>query len=67
MVSGVCPVTGDLPLLNVALPLLLDVLGMGSANSSSQSSAGNGNEMGVLGGSFGFGGTFGLPLGVALG
>ena len=41
--------------------------GMGTANSSSQSSAGNGNEMGVLGGIFGLGGSFGLPLGVTLG
>ena len=50
-----------MPLLKVGVVLLLDVLGMGTANSSSQSSADNGNETGVLGGSFG------PPLGVALG
>ena len=60
-------VAGDLPLLKVDVPLLLDVLGMGSANSSSQSSSGNGTKVGVLDGNFGLGGTFGLPLGVALG
>ena len=54
-----------MPLLKVDVPLLLDVLGMGSANSSSQSSSGNGTKVGVL--NFGLGGTFGFPLGVALG
>ena len=58
---------GDLPLLKVDVPLLLDVLGMGSTNSSSQSSSGNGNKVGVLDENFGLGGTFGFPLGVALG
>ena len=59
-----------MPFLKVDVSLLLDVLGMSPANSSSQSSSGNGTEMGVLGvldKNFGLGGTFGLPLGVALG
>ena len=49
-------------MLHVALPLLLEeVLGIGTPNSSSQLSSGNGNE---LGGNLGLGGSFGLALGV---
>ena len=46
-------------MLKVGVVLLLEVLGMGTANSSSQSSSGNGTEKA------GLGGIFGLPLGVA--
>ena len=56
---GVCPLEGpargDLPLLKVALPLLLDVLGLGTANSPSQLSSGNGTVKAGLGGIFGLG------------
>ena len=54
------PARGDLPLLKVGVVFLLDVLGMGTANSSSQSSSGNGTKKA------GLGGIFGLPLGVAV-
>lgn len=53
------PATGDLPLPKVAVVLFLDVLGMGTANSTSQSSSGKGTVKA------GLGGVFGLGLGVA--